>query len=126
MASTLHTASAREPRAPIRSFIRGMRPLEIRDEDRDHIRRKIPVKLKNFASAIERVSVRLEDANGPRGGVDKVCRVKVVLRSHPSVVVEARHTLLRGAVDNALTAAQRAVRRTVQRHRAKELTTQTM
>ncbi len=40
-------------------------------------------KLGKYAARIERPSVRFEDANGPRGGVDAVCRVKVVLKSCP-------------------------------------------
>lgn len=38
-------------------------------EHRDEVARKIGMKLGKFASSIERVSVRLFDANGPKGGV---------------------------------------------------------
>ena len=52
------------------------------------------MKLGKFATSIERVSVRVTDTNGPRGGVDQVCNVKVVLSGLPSVVVERRNAAL--------------------------------
>lgn len=77
------------------------------------------MKLGKFAPAVERVSVRIEDVNGPRGGVDRECRVKVVLSGLPSVVVVERDASVAAAIDVALGAAERAVRRAVQRRRAR-------
>jgi ribosome-associated translation inhibitor RaiA len=88
---------------------------------RDYVRRKLGSKLEKFSGAIERVSVRVEDVNGPRGGVDQACRVKVVLTGLPSVVFESRDASLNAAVDGALSGVQRAVRRATQRRRMKPL-----
>jgi ribosome-associated translation inhibitor RaiA len=88
---------------------------------RDYVRRKLGTKLEKFSSSIERVSVRVEDVNGPRGGVDQACRVKVVLTGLPSVVFESRDASLNAAVDGALSGVQRAVRRATQRRRMKPL-----
>ncbi len=90
--------------------------------DKTYLRRKLGRKLGKFASSIERTSVRVEDVNGPRGGVDKRCRIKVVLTGLPSVVVEERHHALQAALDGALVRAERAVRQTVQRRSMKPLT----
>jgi CBS domain-containing protein len=90
-------------------------------EHKDEVARKLGMKLGKFASSIERVSVRLFDANGPRGGVDQVCRVKVVLSGLPSVLVERRNSALSNAIDAAIRAAALAVRRSVQRRRLKPL-----
>jgi hypothetical protein len=57
--------------------------------------------------------------NGPRGGVDRACRVKVVLSALPSVVVSEQDASLAAAIDRALGGAERAVRRAVQRRRMK-------
>jgi CBS domain-containing protein len=90
-------------------------------DDRAYIRRKLGRRLGKFASAIERVSVRTEDVNGPRGGVDHACRIKVVLSGLPSVVFEHREASLTAAVDGALAGIENAVRRAVQRRRMKPL-----
>jgi hypothetical protein len=79
------------------------------------------MKLGKFASSIERVSVRVEDVNGPRGGVDHACRVKVVLSGLPSIVVVEQDPSLAAAIDRALGGAERAVRRAVRRRRMKSL-----
>jgi hypothetical protein len=74
-----------------------------------------------FERSIERVSVRLKDVNGSRGGVDRACRIKVVLRKFPSVVYEEQERSLDAAVGGALAGTERAVRRTLQRRRSKPI-----
>jgi len=54
-----------------------------------------------FATSIERVMVRVQDANGPRGGIDQVCRTKVVLSGLPSVVFEGQDASVFEAIDGA-------------------------
>ncbi len=92
---------------------------ELTPDDRTYIRRKLGMKLGKFANSIERVSVRVEDVNGPRGGVDQVCRIKATLSGLPSVVFEAQDESLRAAVDGALTGIERAVRGALGRRRTK-------
>ncbi len=88
-------------------------------QDRDTIARKLGLRLGKFASSIERVSVRLSDVNGPRGGVDHKCLIKVVLSGLPSVVVEHRDSSLQRAANGAISATAQAVRRSVRRRRLK-------
>jgi ribosome-associated translation inhibitor RaiA len=95
--------------------------VELDEENRALIRRKLGMKLGKFAASIERVTVRVTDANGPRGGVDHVCNVKVVLSGLPSVVVERRGAAPHAAIDLALRATEQAVRRSVGRRRTKPL-----
>jgi ribosome-associated translation inhibitor RaiA len=80
------------------------------------------MKLGKFAASIERVSVRVEDVNGPRGGVDHACQVKVVLSGAPSVVFVAQDASLAAAIDGALAGSERGVRRAVRRRRRKGMT----
>jgi Sigma 54 modulation protein / S30EA ribosomal protein len=88
---------------------------------RTSIRRKLDRKFRKFAGSIERMSVRLKDVNGPRGGVDHVCRIKVVLRNLPSVVCEKKDVSPDVAFGGALAGAERAVRRALQRRRNKPI-----
>jgi CBS domain-containing protein len=94
---------------------------ELPQDDRERIRRGLGMKLGKFASSIERITVRLSDANGPRGGRDQICQVKVVLSGLPSVVVEERNASLQLAIDRATKAATLAVRRSIHRRRLKPL-----
>jgi len=87
----------------------------------DYVQRKLCNKLASFGSFIERVSVRVKDVNGPRGGVDQLCRIKVVMRGQPSVIFESRDSSLNAAVDVALAGVQRAVRRKTARRRTNPL-----
>ena len=93
--------------------------VDLTSGDRTYIHRKLGMKLGKFATSIERVSVRVADVNGPRGGIDKACRIKVVMRGLPSAVVETSDASLSAAVDGALTGVGRAVRRSLQRRRSR-------
>ncbi len=90
-------------------------------KERATIRQRLGAKLGKYADAIERVSVRVEDVNGPRGGVDKICRIKVVLSGLPSVIFESQASSLNDAINGALAGTERAVRRSLQRRHTKPL-----
>lgn len=90
-------------------------------DEREYVRERLGARLGKYATSIERVSVRVRDVNGPRGGVDKACHVKVVLSGLPSVVFEHQAASLRAAVTGALGGVERAVRRTVERRRQQPL-----
>jgi len=93
----------------------------IDDEERDDIARRLGMKLGKFAASIERITVRLSDANGPKGGRDQVCQIKVVLIGLPSVVVEERDSAYQRALDRAMNSAKLAVGRSLGRRRLKPL-----
>ena len=92
---------------------------ELDEDQRATIRQQLGSKLGKFTRYIERVTVRVRDVNGPRGGVDKQCRIKVVLSGRPSVVVEEQAATVKGAFGAALRNAERAVKRSVDRTRTK-------
>jgi len=120
---TLPKASKLEPpgEAPqIPAYIRASDG-DLNVGDRAYIRRKLGRRLGKFAGAIERISVRTEDVNGRRGGIDRICRIKVVLKGLPSVVLERQDASLAAAVDGALAGVETAVKRAVQRRRMKPL-----
>lgn len=110
--------SGRPEAAQIPAYIRAT-GVELGPDDRAYIRRKLGMKLGKFATSIERVSVRVKDVNGPRGGVDKSCRIKVVLSGLPSVLFASQNASLHAAADAALAGVERVVRRTLQRRRTK-------
>lgn len=85
---------------------------------REHIERRIHFALARFSSRVARVTVRLSDVNGPRGGLDKQCRVTVALRGARRIQVENLDAGLYAAIDRAADGAGRSVGRELARDRS--------
>lgn len=113
-------AAGRTPAPETPAYIRSVGGV-LESADRDYLRRKLGRKLGKFATSIERTSVRVEDVNGPRGGVDKKCSIKVVLSGMPSIYIEEQHESVQAAMDRALARTERAVRLALQRRRTRPL-----
>lgn len=67
------------------------------------------------AGQVAGVMVRLEDINGPHGGVDKCCRISLRLRAARTLVVEGRDRDLYRAVDLGVARLKEAAARHVAR-----------
>jgi len=64
--------------------------LEVTDDMRARIRTRMGAKLGKYAQRIERLTVRFADENGPRGGIDTVCRAKLADEREPDAKVKGR------------------------------------
>lgn len=93
--------------------IRSGIPLE--DATRERIRRVLGRNLAKYATHIERATVRIDDLNGPRGGVDTRCKIKIVISGHPSILVEERGLTVEEVFASAARAVTRAIRREMDR-----------
>lgn len=90
--------------------------VEITARLRNYISRKAESILTRFSECVTSLSVTLEDTNGPRGGVDQVCRITVNLQSHRKpLVVESMHTHTGGAIKLAFDKSVHAIRRSLDR-----------
>jgi putative sigma-54 modulation protein len=87
------------------------RGIELTADLKDYVKRRIHFALGRFAGKIKSVSVRLADLNGPRGGVDKSCHIRVDVGLRQEVIVCERHDNIHAAVAFAVGRADRAVRR---------------
>ena len=88
---------------------------------REFIDRRLHFALGRFSPAIAHVNVRVGDVNGPRGGVDKHCKIVVKLRaagSNPIAVADNDEDLY-AAVAQASNRAGRTVARAVERRQGK-------
>jgi putative sigma-54 modulation protein len=81
---------------------------------RERIERRLSFALSRCGQQVVRVSVHLADVNGPRGGVDKQCRVTVELAGLGRVMIEDLDVSLNAAIDRAADRVGRAVRRRLQ------------
>ena len=100
----------------MRVFVRGQ-GVELTDDVRARAERSFRFALGRFGPRIDRVTVRLVDLNGPRGGVDKRCRVEVKLRPSGAFLVEEMDASLSPAIDRAADRVARAADRRIKRRR---------
>jgi hypothetical protein len=75
------------------------------------VERRVRYGLTRFAESVHEVHVTLDDLNGPRGGLDKVCRMRVRTGRRRLCIVEQRASSIEAAVSSAAARAARAVAR---------------
>ncbi len=96
--------------------IRGVK-YDLGDDLAEFIERRLRFALGRFAGRIDRVSIRLSDVNGPRGGVDKRCRITVALTPRGVVRVAGSGDDPFALVARAAKRAGRTVHRALGRRR---------
>ncbi len=96
--------------------IRG-RGFPLTEALRAHCERRLSFALARFGPRLGRVGVRLSDVNGPRGGVDKRCQVKLPLAKGRTLTVQSSDADLYAAIDRAADRAAQAVSRELERER---------
>ena len=78
----------------------------------DHTERRLRFALTRSSDRIVRVAVLVGDSNGPRGGEDKFCRIKIHLKRAPQVLIEDTGADLYAVIGRA---AERAGRNAAKR-----------
>ena len=78
-----------------------------------HVRKRLGFLLGRGLNRLRRVDVTMSDLNGPRGGVDKRCLIKVSIDGLRPVVVEDIQADLYMAIDRAASRASRTVIRRI-------------
>ncbi|HEY8518062.1 MAG TPA: HPF/RaiA family ribosome-associated protein [Candidatus Binatia bacterium] len=89
--------------------------VDIDEALRDDVRKRLARKVGKFATHLERLSVRFLDVNGPKGGIDVVCRINATLSALPSLVVEESAADAALAFRRAADTLGRTLRRTLDR-----------
>lgn len=82
----------------------------------EHVRRRLRFEVGWASDRVQKVTVRLTDLNGPRGGSDKCCRIRIAV-PHAAVVVEDVEGDLYVAISRAAGRAGRALSRRIARNR---------
>jgi putative sigma-54 modulation protein len=93
------------------------RNFKVSEELREHIDRRLQFALNKFDPEIDRVEVGLSDVNGPRGGLDKHCRIVAKMRHLGTLVIEDTDQDFYIAVNRAADRIGRSVARTLDRKR---------
>lgn len=84
---------------------------------REHIERRILFALSWAHHNLDKVTLRIDDINGPKGGVDKSCRIQIPIAGGKPVVIEEVQSDLHIAIDRAIERAGRALSRQLARKR---------
>jgi ribosome hibernation promoting factor len=73
--------------------------------------------LSRFDSRIRKITVIIEDVNGPRGGIDKSCRITVQLKESRDIVIGDQDADVAKCIAHAAERVGRSVARAVDRSR---------
>jgi putative sigma-54 modulation protein len=82
-----------------------------------HVRERLTAALNQYRWRVASVDVRLDDVNGPRGGVDQRCQVQVRLRPKGNVLVTELSDDLYLAVSHAADRVRNTVGRSLERRK---------
>jgi ribosome-associated translation inhibitor RaiA len=91
---------------------KGMR---ISQATRRYVTRQLRFALNQTQRSIHFVTVRIDDLNGPQGGIDKRCQIHLTLPGLPDIVITDKGTDLNSAVARAFHRAALAVDRLLSR-----------
>lgn len=91
--------------------------LDLTPAERAHAEHSLSTALDRFGSRIAQVRVSVADVNGPKGGIDKICRVQVHGRSGWEVLVTQEDAEVFAVIDRAGERASQAVARLLDRAR---------
>ena len=91
------------------------RNFELTDAIDGYVQRRIGFALSSRFEQIKEIRVRLQDINGPRGGIDKCCPIQIRLPRMRDIVIEDIEANLYVAIDRATERAARTVNRRLSR-----------
>lgn len=87
---------------------------------KEHIQDRARVRLERFAHDLSSVVVLVSDSNGPKGGVDKSCKVTVTGPHLDTHAVEKTASDAYAAADQALETAQHTILKLLEKRRSTE------
>lgn len=93
------------------------RNVVLTDAQSETIERRVQFALGRFASEVRTVQLTLTDVNGPKGGSDVLCRVKVVLKGSGDVNVSGTDVSVEVVVASVVDRAARTLSRMLDRLR---------
>lgn len=99
------------------------RGFELTDGLREHTMRRLSFATDWARDEVRRVTVRLSDINGPRGGEDKRCLIQIPLTGRADIVIDELDSDLYVAIDKAIGRIERVLTKQIERAREHHHTT---
>jgi len=75
----------------------------------NYAKRRLNFALTSKSEHLNKVTMRLSDINGPRGGADKCCRIQIQLTGIPDIIVEDTELDMYTSIDRACDRVSRTV-----------------
>jgi ribosome hibernation promoting factor len=91
--------------------------LDFADVLRDYVGRRLRYALSRFQTRVGRITFRISDENGPRGGRDKTCRVTAEVLPSGTIVLESTHANLFAAIDTVTERLRSSISRELDQRR---------
>lgn len=83
----------------IQIYTRGF---TLTDGLKNHTEAKILQAFQRLAHNIHKIVIRLEDINGPRGGIDKRCSIQLYPKNSTIIVLASLHSEMYTAIDTSI------------------------
>ncbi|MEM7782664.1 MAG: hypothetical protein AAF623_04865 [Planctomycetota bacterium] len=99
-------------------------PMQITVTDKHHllsasslskIKARLYASFSKFGFRVSQIDLKVRDLNGPRGGIDKECKVVVRVERMGDIVVSSRDRTLTKAIPDTINRAARTVTRRLER-----------
>ena len=99
-------------------FETNSKQAQIDEKASNEVMRLLKFSLSRFEGVVTRVKIRFFDVNGPKGGIDKRCRVSAKLRTGEQVVVTGEGEYYIEALGNCLERLVRSIRRKISKRQS--------
>lgn len=93
------------------------RKLTISHLEKQDIAQKLKSSLAYCEPLVQSVLLILTDINGPKGGNDISCKIRLKLAGFPSILIQEKNESLRNAIDCAIKRTKQTVKRKIGRSR---------
>ncbi len=80
-----------------------------------HITKRFSSALDGFRNSIEQVRIRVDDINGPKGGIDKRCTAVLKLQQGSTIAVHSTSNDLYAAIDAVAKKAKGSISRRLEK-----------
>lgn len=94
--------------------------IELSGELQQYVERRIGFALDRYESRLAQVAVYLDDVNGPKGGVDKLCQITAELPGLERVKILEQNATFAAAVDCAARRLGYRIQQALRRRRPEE------
>jgi putative sigma-54 modulation protein len=85
--------------------------------EKQDITQKLKSSLSHFESQVHSALLTVTDVNGPKGGKDMLCKIRLKIAGIPSILIQEKNESLWNAIDGAIRRTKQTLKRKIGRSR---------